>query len=79
MQVFTFFSFIPHRHFELTPQLLARDRRAVAPGAQLGPGELRMDAAGRVAAGSGDDVFAADDFSERDVTGGCVRGDAGRC
>jgi hypothetical protein len=28
-----------------TPQLLARDRRAVAQGAQLGPGDLRMDAA----------------------------------
>jgi hypothetical protein len=27
-----------------TPQLLARDRRAVAQGAQLGPGDLRMDA-----------------------------------
>jgi Pyridine nucleotide-disulphide oxidoreductase, dimerisation domain len=28
-----------------TPQLLARDRRAVAQGAQFGPGDLRMDAA----------------------------------
>ena len=28
-----------------TPQLLARDRRAVAQGAQLEPGDLRMDAA----------------------------------
>jgi hypothetical protein len=28
-----------------TPQLLARERRAVAQGAQLGPGDLRMDAA----------------------------------
>jgi len=25
-----------------TPQLLARDRRAVAQGAQLGPGDLRV-------------------------------------
>jgi hypothetical protein len=31
--------------FELTPQLHARDHRAVAQGAQLGPGDLRMDAA----------------------------------
>jgi hypothetical protein len=28
-----------------TPQLFARDRSAVAQGAQLGPGDLRMDAA----------------------------------
>ena len=28
-----------------TPQFIARDRGAVAPGAQLGPGDLRMDAA----------------------------------
>jgi hypothetical protein len=28
-----------------TPQLLARDRRTVAQGAQLGSGDLRMDAA----------------------------------
>jgi hypothetical protein len=28
-----------------TPQLLAHDRRAVAQGAQLGPGDLWMDAA----------------------------------
>jgi len=27
-----------------TPQLLARDRRAFAQGAQLGPDDLRMDA-----------------------------------
>jgi len=27
------------------PHLLARHRRAVAQGAQLGPGDLRMDAA----------------------------------
>jgi len=32
--------------FNSTPQLLARDRRAVAQGAQLAPGDLRMDAAG---------------------------------
>jgi hypothetical protein len=49
-----------------TPQLLARDRRAVAQGAQLGPGDLRMDAAAQAAVGAGDDVFSADDFSERD-------------
>jgi hypothetical protein len=42
-----FVSFIPHRHFlNSTPQLLARDRRAVAQGAQLGLGDLRTDAAG---------------------------------
>ena len=49
-----------------TPQLLARDRGAVAQGTQLGPGDLRMDAAAEAAVGAGDDVFSADDFSERD-------------
>ena len=47
-----------------TPQFLARDRRAVAQGAQLGPGDLRMDAAAQAAVGAGDDVFLADEFSE---------------
>ena len=28
-----------------TPQLLARDRRTIAEGAELGPGDLRTDAA----------------------------------
>jgi len=45
---------------------LLRDRRAVAEGAQLGPGDLRMDAAAQAAVGAGDNVFLADDFSERD-------------
>jgi hypothetical protein len=36
-----------------TPQLLARDRRAVAQGAQLGPGDLRMDAAAETAVVAG--------------------------
>lgn len=49
-----------------TPQLLARDRRAAAQGAQLGPGDLRMDAASQAAVGGRDDVFSAEDFSERD-------------
>jgi hypothetical protein len=40
-----------------TPQLLARDRRAVAQGAQFGPGDLRMDAAAQAAVGAGDDGF----------------------
>src|SRR5205823_8741999 len=44
----------------------ASDRRAVAQGAQLGPGDLRMDAAAQAAVGAGDDVFSADEFSERD-------------
>jgi hypothetical protein len=48
------------------PQLLARDRCAVAQGAQRGPGDLQMDAAAQAAVGAGDDVFLADDFSERD-------------
>ena len=47
-----------------TPQLLARDRRAVAQGAQLGPGDLRMDAAAETAVGAGDDVFSAADVGE---------------
>ena len=56
-------SFIPDRHFDSTPQLLARSpgRRA---GAQLGPGDLRIDAAAQAAVGAGDDVFAADDAGE---------------
>jgi hypothetical protein len=52
-----------------TPQLLARDRCALAQGgAQLGPGDLRVDAAAQAVVGAGDDVFLADDFSERDVS-----------
>ena len=39
-----------------TPQLLARDRRTVAQGAQLGPGDLGMDAAAQAAVGAGDDA-----------------------
>jgi len=39
-----------------TPQLLACERRAVAQGAQLGPGDLRMDAAGEAAVSAGDDA-----------------------
>jgi hypothetical protein len=44
---FLAFCFVPSAQALLnsTPQLLARDRRAVAQGAQLGPGDLRMDAA----------------------------------
>jgi hypothetical protein len=49
-----------------TPQLLARDRRAVGQGAQLGPGDLRLDAAAQAAVGAGDNVFAADDVGEGD-------------
>ena len=41
-------------------------RSAVAQGAELGTGDLRMDAAAQAAVGDGDDVFLADDFSERD-------------
>ena len=47
-----------------TPQLLARDRRAVAQAAQPWPRRLRMDAAAQAAVGAGDDVFLADDFSD---------------
>ena len=45
-----------------TPRLPARDRGAVAQGAQLGPGDLRMDAAAQAAVGAGDDVFSADEI-----------------
>ena len=38
--------------FNSTPHLLARDRRAVAQSAQLGPGDLRMDAAAQAAVGA---------------------------
>ena len=47
-----------------TPQLLARDRCAVARGAQLGPGDLRMDAAAEAAVGASDDVFLAENARE---------------
>jgi hypothetical protein len=49
-----------------TPQLLARDRRAVAQGAQLGPGDLRMHSPAETAVGAGDNVFSADDVGESD-------------
>jgi hypothetical protein len=39
-----FVLFISQALLNSTPQLLARDRRAVAQSAQLGPGDLRMDA-----------------------------------
>ena len=48
-----------------TPRRLARDRRAVTQGAQLGPGDLRMQSR-PAAVGAGDDVFAADDVGESD-------------
>jgi hypothetical protein len=48
------------------PQLLARERRGVAQGAQLGPGDLRMDAAAQAAVDGGYDVFSAHDVGERD-------------
>jgi hypothetical protein len=44
--------------FNSTPQLLARDRRVVAQGAQLGLGDLRMDAATETAVGADQRVFA---------------------
>ena len=50
----------------LIPQLLTRQGRAVAEGAELGPGDLRVDAAAEAAVGSGDDVFSADDFGKND-------------
>jgi hypothetical protein len=52
-----------------TPQLLARDSCAVAQGAQLGPGDLRGDAAAQAAVRACDDVFSADEFSEREQSG----------
>jgi hypothetical protein len=51
-------SFIPHSHFNLTPQLFAGASRA---DRAAWPGDLRMDAA---AVGACDDVFSADDFSK---------------
>ena len=47
----------------------ARDRRAVAQGAALGPGDLRMDAATQAAVSAADDVFPANSFSK-----GCASG-----
>jgi len=44
-----------------TPQLFAGERHAVGQGAQLGPGDLRMDGAAQAAVGAGDDVFLADE------------------
>ena len=52
------------------PKLLARERRAVAQGAQLGPGDLRMDAAASAAVGAGDNVFLVDEFKRGDYTVG---------
>jgi hypothetical protein len=49
-----------------TPPLLARERRAVAQGAELGPGDLRIDAAAQAAVGAGDDVLLVHEFGERD-------------
>jgi len=48
-----FVSFIPHRHFQIQLHtfLLAR-ASAVAQGAQLGPGDLRVDAAAQAAVGA---------------------------
>jgi hypothetical protein len=57
-----FVSFIPQALLNSTLQLLARERRAVAQGAELGPGDLRMDAACQAAVGAGNDVFLTDDF-----------------
>src|SRR5690242_15096670 len=48
------------------PQFFARDCGAITERAKLGPGDLRMDAAAETAVGAGDDVFPADEFSERD-------------
>jgi hypothetical protein len=53
-----------------TPQFVAGERRAVAQGAQLGPGDLRMDAAAQAAVGAGDDIFSADEEGRR------IKGDA---
>ena len=53
-----------------TPQFLASDLRAVAQGAQLGPGDLPMDAAAWAAVVTVDDVFSADDFSRSSGTRG---------
>ena len=52
--------------FEFNLQLLARDRRAVAQDAQLGPADLRMNAVTQNVVGVGDDVFSPDEFGERD-------------
>src|SRR6185312_2327030 len=61
--------FIPQRHFlNSTPQLFARDRRAIVQGAELGPGDLRMDAAAEAAVGTGDDVFSADERAAGDTS-----------
>jgi hypothetical protein len=47
--------FVAQAVLKSTPQLLARDRRAVA---ELGPGDLRMDAAAQAAVGAGYQVFS---------------------
>src|SRR6185369_2854790 len=56
----------PSRSNASSPKLLAGERRPVAERAQLGPGDLRMDAAAEAAVGAGDQVFPADDLGERD-------------
>jgi hypothetical protein len=52
--------------FEFTFTTSCSRSPPVAPGAQLGPGDLWVDAAPQAAGGASDDVFAADEFSERD-------------
>src|SRR6185312_10602745 len=48
----------------LLPQALCRERRAVRQRLELGPGDLRMDAAAEPAIGRGDDGVAANHVGE---------------
>jgi hypothetical protein len=58
------FLFRSYRHFlNSSPQLPAR---AVAQGAQLGPGDFAYGHGCPGRSGAGDNVFSADEFSERD-------------
>ena len=61
-----FLSFIPSSQFEFNSTTSSRDRPAVTQSAQLAPADLRMRSAALAAVDAGDDVFLADEFSERD-------------
>jgi hypothetical protein len=74
-----FVSFITST-FEFNSTTLARERRAVAQGGQLGPGDLRVKAASSRSRFRRD-VFSADEFSEGDdasaTSSGCSTSSVG--
>jgi hypothetical protein len=59
-------SLAAHALLKSTPQRLAGERRAVARGRSLAQAICGLDVGAQAAVGAGNDVFLADDFSERD-------------